>query len=84
MRQVHETEDYRFESTEELKHFLKEDWSYGDKNIDLLLKEQFEVEGYSDAHEKTETTVKLTPDNSGGFTKWHLTLERSGVEYDNY
>jgi len=83
-RQISTHEDFCFSSTDDLVSFLKEEWSYDQKSIDLLLKEQYEVDGYSDAHECTTTIVELTPDNSGGFTQWYLSVKTDGIEYDNY
>ena len=40
--------------------------------------------GYGDAHETTNTIIELTPDNSGGFTQWYLSIKIDGIEYDNY
>jgi len=49
-----------------------------------LLKEQYDESGYGDAHETTNTIIELTPDNSGGFTQWYLSIKIDGIEYDNY
>jgi len=83
-RRVSTHEDYCFANTDELVHFLKEEWSYDQNGINTLLKEQYEEDEYVDAHEKTTTIVELTPDNSGGFTQWHLSVKTDGIEYDNY
>jgi len=83
-RQVSTHEDFCFANTSELVSFLKEEWSYDQKGVDILLKEQYEEYGESDAHETTTTIVELTPDNSGGFTQWYLSVKTDGIEYDNY
>lgn len=77
-------EEFCFSSTDELVKFLKEEWSYDQKDVDKLLDEQYEHDYYSDAHENTTTVVELTPDNSGGFTQWYLSVKTTGTEYNNY
>jgi hypothetical protein len=81
MKVVYETETFHFETIETLTHFLKEEMSYEDRDVDLLLEEKFEEDEYCDAHEKTTTIVRLIAADAGGFT---LAYERAGIEYDNY
>ena len=76
MKHFNESESFYFETVEALKHFLKEEMSYEDRDVDLLLEEK-----YCDAHEKTKTIVRLIADDAGGFT---LAFERTCIEYDNY
>ena len=83
-RRISTHEDFCFANTDELVHFLKEEWSYDQEDVDLLLKEQYDESGYGDAHETTNTIIELTPDNSGGFTQWYLSIKIDGIEYDNY
>lgn len=77
-------EEFCFSSTDELVQFLKEEWSYDQKDVDNLLKEQYEHDCYSDAHEHTTTELSLVPDNSGGFTQWHLSVKTDSNLFDNY
>jgi hypothetical protein len=83
-KHVNTYEDFCFANTNELVSFLEEEWSYEQKDIDFLLKEQYDCYGSADAHESTTTIVELTPDNSGGFTQWYLSVKTEGTEYDNY
>lgn len=83
-RYVNTHEDFCFANTTELVSFLKEEWSYEQKDIDLLLEEQYDCYDSTDAHESLTTTVELTPDNSRGFTQWFLSVKTDGTEYDNY
>ena len=77
-------EEFCFSSTDELVQFLKEEWSYEQKDVDNLLDEQYEHDCYSDAHEHTTTELSLVPDNSGGFTQWYLSVKKDSNLYDNY
>ena len=77
-------EEFCFSSTDELVQFLKEEWSYEQKDVDKLLEEQYEHDCYSDAHEHTTTELSLVPDNSGGFTQWYLSVKTDSNLYDNY
>tara|TARA_R110001606_G_scaffold373410_2_gene530776 strand:- start:2595 stop:2843 length:249 start_codon:yes stop_codon:yes gene_type:complete len=81
MREVYESENFYFETIEELTYFLKEEWSYEDRDVDLLLEEKFEEDEYCDAHEKTTSKIRLMAADAGGFT---LSAERAVIEYDNY
>lgn len=83
-KHVNTYEDFCFANTNELVSFLKEEWSYDQKDVDRLLEEQYECDYYSDAHESMTTSIELTPDNSGGFTQWFLSVKTDGTEYDNY
>lgn len=77
-------EEFCFSSTDELVQFLKEEWSYDQKDVDLLLFEQYEHDCHSDAHEHTTTELSLVPDNSGGFTQWYLSVKTDSNLFDNY
>ena len=77
-------EEFCFSSTDELVQFLKEEWSYDQKDVDNLLNEQYEHDCYSDAHEHTTTELSLVPDNSGGFTQWYLSVKTDSNLFDNY
>ena len=81
MRRFNESESFYFETVEALTNFLKQEQSYEDKSIDLLLEEKFTEDEYCDAHERTTTIVRLIAADAGGFT---LVYERTGIEYDNY
>ena len=73
-------EVFNFSSTDGLVLFLKDEWSYDDKDVDQLLTERYEHDCYADAHEKTVTEISLSQRDG----EWFLSLKKNSNLFDNY
>lgn len=76
-----EREEFCFESTNELVHFLKDEWSYEQKDVDALLEDRYEDDFYQGKQDSVRTVISLTSENSGGYTRWFLSMDRETREF---